>query len=68
MGLIEKIGYERYMLSKQYYSDTKQEWKYTKDKGLSKNKELILQHLQDFGEGTINIFITSRQHLVYIIG
>lgn len=53
LGLIEKVGYGKYMLSKRYYSDTNQKWEYTKRKGLSKekNKELILQHLKDFGFG-----------------
>jgi len=50
LGLIEKIGYSKYMLSKQYYSDTNQKGRYTKKKGLSriKNKELIIQHLSNF--------------------
>lgn len=50
LGLIEKIGFSKYMLSKQYYTDINQRGKYTKRKGLSrsKNKELIIQHLQDF--------------------
>jgi ATP-dependent DNA helicase RecG len=51
LGLIEKIGFSKYMLSKQYYTDMNKKGSYTKKKGLSKNKnkELILQHLKDFG-------------------
>lgn len=46
------------MLSKQYYTDINQKGKYTKRKGLSrsKNKELILQHLQDFNSATKSDF------------
>ena len=42
------------MLSKQYYTDMNLRGKYTKKKGLSrnKNKELILQHLHDFKSAT----------------
>lgn len=54
LGLIEKIGFTKYMLSKQYYTDMNQKVKYTKKKGLSrnKNKELILQHLINFKSAT----------------
>ncbi len=54
LGLIEKIGFSKYMLSKQYYTDMDQKGKYTKKKGLSrgKNKELIVQHLNDFKSAT----------------
>lgn len=54
LGLIEKIGFSKYMLSKQYYTDMNLRGKYTKKKGLSrnKNKELILQHLNDFKSAT----------------
>lgn len=53
MGLIEKIGRGRFVLAKQYYQDMKQEAQYTRQRGLSKNKnkQLILQHLHDFGSG-----------------
>ena len=51
LGLIEQVGYGKYILSKKYYSDIDKKWKYTQRKGLSKNKNksLILQHLDDFG-------------------
>lgn len=54
LGLIEKIGFSKYMLSKQYYIDMNKKGIYTKRKGLSrnKNKALILQHLQDFRSAT----------------
>ena len=50
LGLIEKVGYGKYLLSKKYYTDTNQKWIYTKRKGLPKklNKELILSHLAEF--------------------
>lgn len=50
MGLIERIGRDKYILSKQFYQDTNKEWEYTKRKGLSRNrnKELILEHLRQF--------------------
>ena len=50
LGLIERVGFSKYILSKQYYTDMNQKVKYTKRKGLpkSKNKELILQHLIHF--------------------
>lgn len=53
LGLIEKAGYGKYMLSKQYYVDTNQKATYTKIKGITKNtqKELILQHLRNFDDG-----------------
>lgn len=53
LGLIEKISFNRYMLSKQYYTDTNQRAKYTKKKGLARPhyKELILEHLNHFPNG-----------------
>lgn len=58
LGLIERVGHSKYMLSKQYYTDMDQRGKYTKRKGLSrnKNKELIIQHLQDFQSATKSDF------------
>lgn len=54
LGLIEKVGFSKYMLSKQYYTDMNKKVQYTKKKGLSrnKNKELILQHLKEFKSAT----------------
>ena len=54
LGIIEKIGYGKWILSSKYYADMKQRGKYTRQKGLSKerNKELILQHLRDYSEGS----------------
>lgn len=53
MGLIEKVGYGKWILSKRYYADTQQKGLYTRNKGLDKetNKELILKHLKAFPEG-----------------
>jgi len=64
LELIEKIGTNRYMLSKKYYVDTKQQWKYTKKKGLLNevNKELILQHLRNFGPSRKEDFFRIFQH------
>lgn len=64
LGLIEKLGRNRYMLSKQYYVDIDQKWEYTKKKGLTKekNKELILQHLVNFGPSKKEDFIQLFQN------
>jgi ATP-dependent DNA helicase RecG len=53
LGLIEQLTPRRFMLAKQYYTDTDQRAQYTRQKGLSKNrnKQLVLQHLRDFGKG-----------------
>ena len=53
LGLVEKFGYGKWILSKKYYVDTKQRGKYTRRKGLDveTNKELILKHLKEFPEG-----------------
>ena len=58
LGLIEKVAFARYMLSRQYYIDMNQKGNYTRKKGLSrnKNKELILQHLAEFGSATRSDF------------
>lgn len=70
LGLIEKISFNRFMLSKQYYTDTNQRAKYTKKKGLSRphNKELILEHLNNFKgankqeiAGMFEFTLTNRQ-------
>lgn len=59
LGLIERVGYGKYILSKKYYSDTNKKWEYTKRKGLSegKYKELILEHLRNFGSGKKQDFV-----------
>ncbi len=64
LELIEKIGTNKYMLSKQYYVDTKQRWKYTKKRGLSneRNRELILQHLRNFGPSKKEDFLKMFQY------
>lgn len=53
-GLIERVGYGKYMLSKEYYRYAGLPVEYTKRKGLSKmqKKALILEHLKNFPEGT----------------
>ncbi|MBU1085430.1 MAG: RNA-binding domain-containing protein [Patescibacteria group bacterium] len=63
LELIEKIGTNKYMLSKQYYVDTEQRWKYTKKRGLSnaRNSELILQHLRNFGPSRKEDFLKLFQ-------
>jgi len=70
LGLIEKVGHDRYLLSKQYYQDSHKEWEYTKRKGLSRNqnKELILEHLRHFTKGrkrdfmkVLNFCITNAE-------
>ncbi len=53
MGLIEKMGYGKYLLSRHYYGDTNKAGEYTRHRGLSKeeNKMLIIKHLQNFDRG-----------------
>lgn len=53
LGLVEKVGYGKWMLSKKYYSDTEHKGLYTRGKGLHEKTrvELILQHLKEFPEG-----------------
>lgn len=53
LGLIERRGFKKFMLSKKYYEDTNQKGRYTKRKGLTRdtNKALIIKHLQNFGSG-----------------
>lgn len=65
IGLIEKVGRGKYILSKRYYQDTNQRWEYTRKKGLSteKNKELILEHIRNFGGGKKEDFINLFQDL-----
>ncbi len=52
LGLIEKTSYSKYMLTKQYFIDTDQKTDYTRTKGfgLTTQKELILQHIKQFGK------------------
>lgn len=59
LGLIEKIGTRKYILSKKYYSDIGKTGEYTRRKGLDKhkNKELILEHLRIHKKGYMKDFI-----------
>ncbi len=52
-GLIERVGYGKYILSKEYYRSAGSPIEYTKRKGLSKiqKKAMLLQALKDFPEG-----------------
>jgi len=58
LGLIEKIGVNKYILSKKYYIDTQKKGEYTRRKGLPKNrnKELVLQHLREYSKGYMEEF------------
>jgi len=53
IGLIEKIGYGKWSLSKRYYVDTHHRGTYTRSIGLDKetNKELLIKHLKEFPDG-----------------
>lgn len=53
IGLIEKGGYGKFLLSRNYYDDTHRIGEYTRNQGLSKeqNKMLIIKHLQTFSKG-----------------
>ena len=58
IGLIEKSGYAKgteYFLSKSYYTHSNKRGAYTKQRGLSdeKYKELILEHINNFGKAKI---------------
>jgi len=58
LGLIEKIGTRKYILSKRYYSYIGKTGEYTRRKGLDKhkNKELILEHLRIHKKGYMSDF------------
>lgn len=53
LGLIERIGYGKYILSKAYYDDMERAGEYTRNRGLSKeeHKMLILKHLKNYPKG-----------------
>ncbi|MBR9701626.1 hypothetical protein GOV13_01765 [Candidatus Pacearchaeota archaeon] len=59
LGLIEKIGSKKYILSKKYYSHIGKTGEYTRRKGLDKpkNKELILEHLRNHKKGYMKDFM-----------
>jgi len=59
LGLIEKVGTRKHILSKKYYSDIGKTGVYTRKKGLDKpkNKELILNHLRIHKKGNMGEFI-----------
>jgi ATP-dependent DNA helicase RecG len=59
LGLIEKIGNRRYILSKRYYVAVGKSGEYTRRRGLDKhrNKELILEHLKIHKRGMMGEFI-----------
>ena len=53
IGLIEKIGYGKYILSRKYYDFVDKKGEYTRRRGLDKtaNKLLILEHLKHHEKG-----------------
>ncbi|MFA6315221.1 MAG: hypothetical protein WC648_02535 [Candidatus Paceibacterota bacterium] len=53
LGLIERVGYGKYILSRNYYNDIHRSGEYTRSRGLSKehNKMLILEHLKSYEKG-----------------
>lgn len=53
IGLIEKIGYGKYILSRKYYDFANKKGEYTRRRGLDKttNKVLILEHLKHHEKG-----------------
>lgn len=57
-GLIEKLGYGKYILSKQYYESTGEKGEYTRRRGLDKltNKTLIIKHLEYHKKGYMKEF------------
>lgn len=52
-GLIEKVGYGKYLLSRKYYDFVNKKGEYTRRRGLDKsaNKLLILAHLKHHERG-----------------
>jgi ATP-dependent DNA helicase RecG len=59
-GLIETVSHgrgTRYLLSKKFYSALGEPATYTRRRGLDRetNKELLLKHLQDFGESGVQL-------------
>jgi len=71
IGLIEKVGYGKYFLSRNYYDDTNRLGEYTRNRGLSKeeNKMLILKHLKSFDKGfkkdLIQVLPSLQWHQIY---
>jgi len=59
VGLIERLGYGKYILSKQYYESIEKKGEYTRRRGLDKttNKELIIKHLEHYRKGYMKEFI-----------
>jgi len=71
IGLIEKVGYGKYLLSQNYYDDTNRSGEYTRNRGLSKeqNKMLLVKHLQSFDKGfkkdLIQVLPSLPWHQIY---
>lgn len=61
LGLIEKIGYGKYILSKPYYDYINKKGEYTRRRGLDKetNKRLIIEHLKHYKKGYISNFVEA---------
>ncbi|MBU3956366.1 hypothetical protein KJ633_07885, partial [bacterium] len=59
LGLVEKIGYGKYILSKKYYDHTNKKGEYTRRKGLDReaNKLLIIEHLKNYKKGYMKDFM-----------
>jgi len=59
LGLVEKIGYGKYILSKQYYDYVNKKGEYTRRKGLDReaNKLLIIEHLKNYKKGYMKDFV-----------
>lgn len=58
-GIIERLGSNRFILSKQYYASIDRKGVYTRRRGLDKetNKELIILHLKHYKKGYIKEFL-----------
>lgn len=59
LGLVEKVGYGKYLLSKKYYDHANKKGEYTRRKGLDREakKMLIVEHIRNYKKGYMKDFI-----------
>ncbi|MCF7860445.1 putative DNA binding domain-containing protein [Patescibacteria group bacterium] len=65
LGLIEKIGYGKYILSRKYYDSIDKKGEYTRRRGLDKatNKSLIINHLKHHEKGYMKDIIEALKNV-----
>ncbi len=61
LGLIERLGHKKWILSKEYYTSIKHTGEYTRKRGLDKqtNKMLILEHLKQHKKGYVTDLVEA---------